>query len=182
MVNCQVDKCGCGCTLRTGTIIIGVYNLMGSIILFITCVWIQNNPHLLEEFDENGNNIPEEEESNRTTLTTSMIISFIHFWTSVSLLLGVDKRKRSLLQVWVVYAVLFAIYAIIDNLSDTPAKMFTDDISGGVGILFQTAIIGALWIYSIIIVTSYSKQIKFGQDIEQQDIAGQRSYVSADNL
>lgn len=35
---------------------------MGSIILFITCVWIQNNPHLLEEFDENGNNIPEEEE------------------------------------------------------------------------------------------------------------------------
>lgn len=52
------------------------------------------------------------------------------------------QKGSALLKVWRIYAIIFGLFAVVDNIVDVFAKFSVNDIDGGFGVLIQTALMG----------------------------------------
>ncbi|XP_044728776.1 uncharacterized protein LOC123292261 isoform X2 [Chrysoperla carnea] len=154
MVNCQVDKCGCGCTLRTGTIIIGVYNLLcGLSALFFV---IQYDTNLASALESSGL-------ANKIQLLIFSVITLLGFPIGALYIAGVRKEQPKWLHIGifmhllVVIVVSFVfIYAGISILVDTNEPQI------GAFTIFKGIASAVFGSYFIIVVNSLRIQLEDG--------------------
>ncbi|CAL4072023.1 unnamed protein product [Meganyctiphanes norvegica] len=95
---CIVGQCCCGCTLRTGSMIIAVLSLVGNIFL------LANSSYAAVQGHNNASWV-------------SVVVALLHFIVSVLLIVGIRQEKRNFMMIWVwvtlVRIVISAIMAVI---------------------------------------------------------------------
>lgn len=171
----KVDQCCCGCTLRTGTILIAAYYIVSSSAVFGMCILgmsmvkhVTNNSTGLAvnstESEGKGRSTTEETltEYAATGLTTMFsmyaIFSALSIIINVILLVGAHKENLRLIYTWIVAHLIYLIVSVIGLISNMFMSLMNS--SERVGSAGSALLNIVLTFYFLVVVFSLHEQIK----------------------
>ncbi|KAJ9586392.1 hypothetical protein L9F63_019973 [Diploptera punctata] len=172
----KVDQCCCGCTLKTGTILIAAYYIVSSSAVFSMCILRMsmvkhgtNNstgPVIDSKITENKGKINKDEDTlteyAAARLNTMFSIYAIFFAFSilinVMLLVGAHKENLRLIYIWIVAQLIYLIMSMIGLISNMFLSLMNS--SEKVGSIGSTLLNIVLTFYFLVVVFSYHEQIK----------------------
>jgi len=156
-----VSHCCCGCSLRTGTIIIAIYLLICSILLtsFSSVLLYSvstDEDHHRDVVMENDLVLVKHNRELRMPLISGIIGGTIQMILNILLLVGVNKEKINLVIIWIMaYVVIFGLIlmALVISFFQFPTSPF-----------FQVvAVINiGLTLYFLLVVRSYHHSLADG--------------------
>jgi len=147
----MLRQCCCGCTLKTGTIILGVLNILGGLVNLITGI----AAGVASDFVEG--------ESKTVVVTVGVVLAVlggILLLVSICLIIGAAKDNPALLVPWLVFTVVFLIVNTVLNIVSAAEYFALKDIAGGAGNLVAAAIYILLEIYFLLVVYSLYRELK----------------------
>ncbi|KAI5718093.1 hypothetical protein M8J77_016124 [Diaphorina citri] len=148
------ESCCCGCSLRTGAIIIAVL----SIIQGISSLIEENVPHGV---GKDGRTIDEGEFQDPAWLTTLFTIGYlITAICAIILLVGIIKRSKVLMLPWLYWTVISFVCALIYVIFTVVLLFIKVDFLVGLAGLVGGVIGAAIVIYFWLVVHSYYIHIK----------------------
>ncbi|PSN58268.1 hypothetical protein C0J52_00149 [Blattella germanica] len=171
----KVDQCCCGCTLRTGTILIGTYYIISSCAVLAVCTM---GIIMLKDGDNNGTaeavNVTEhymKGRGNRHDLpsleyTNGIATMFLMFSVSSTisvllncmLLLGTRKGNIRLIYIWIVAHVIYLVVSVVGLLTNMFMSLLNpSERVGSVGTSLMSIV---LTFYFLVVVGSYYQQLK----------------------
>ncbi|XP_069679839.1 uncharacterized protein [Periplaneta americana] len=157
----SVDRCCCGCSLRTGTIIIGAYILTCSVVMTVfgsVCLAVVCELSHRQDFNvTREEDIPAQEITNeKEMLISAIVVGAVQTIVNVLLLVGVKKEERRLVLVWLVsYVILFAL-----SLLGLLTSFF--QIPTNPSYQIATVINIGLYMYFLLVVRSYHRSLSAG--------------------
>jgi len=131
---CLVSQCCCGCTLKTGSLIIGILYIIG---------YLAQSAQLLQL------------SLHESAFWFFFVISFIQFIASCLLVHGVRTDRADLVRVWVFTTIGLCVLKIIAGIVGT---VTTGDITG----IIQALISCILDVYFIIVARSFAYELESG--------------------
>ncbi|XP_046461470.1 uncharacterized protein LOC124207878 [Daphnia pulex] len=154
---CKLDECCCGCSLRTGTIAIGVSSLATSIgVIIVRAINISTfrpislNDNIMYYYLCIGHAV-------LSMLTTALVL--FSTW---------KNRMPRLLLPWLVMQIT-ALIAFCSFLLFWAVVFIAAGIPTGIGNILGACAVGALGFYFWLVVLSYYQELKVKAMIEQQE-------------
>jgi len=127
---CLVQQCCCGCTLRTGSMIIAVLNLIANIFNIANGAYSAVGP----DHYQGG--------------WVGVIVAILHLIVSILLIIGINKEKRNFIMIWVWVSIVVIVITLIVGVISI--------FSGGLSVLIASIIAVLLWGYCVVVVRSYA--------------------------
>jgi uncharacterized membrane protein len=149
----MLRQCCCGCTLKTGTIIIGVLNIIGgagNLILGITSATAASQ-YISD---------PEIRNVVIGTGATLAVFGAILLLFSICLIIGAQNEKPALLVPWMVYTIIFLIVNTIIYIVQAVQLFRANDASNGAVNIVAATLFVLLQTYFLLVVYSLYREQK----------------------
>ncbi|KAJ9596638.1 hypothetical protein L9F63_012335 [Diploptera punctata] len=140
----MLRQCCCGCSLKTGTIIIGVLNLIAA------CLG----------FGSGGVLLSQKETEFKTMGIVELILAAVLIIISILLIVGAMKDRPALLAPWMICAIIIMIVTIIIYIVGAAKAFQHSDSSTGVSYLISALIYSILETYFILVVYSLYRELR----------------------
>ncbi|XP_069679598.1 uncharacterized protein [Periplaneta americana] len=174
----RVDQCCCGCTLRTGAVLIALYYIVGSLIILsltTTGMYIVNHSNfnktaeVVNSTDSttlrgrgrgNYGDSPVAEYMAGVTAMFAflMIYSVLSIMLNVMLLIGAHTENLRLIFMWIIAHVIYLVVTVLGLLTNLFMTLLNpDQRAGSVGTSLVNIV---LTFYFLVVVGSYYQQLK----------------------
>ncbi|XP_068085672.1 uncharacterized protein [Anabrus simplex] len=166
-MGCVVKQCCCGCTLKTGSIVIGILEAVGCGIGLIPVITGAAAFFVFRDAPlENHHATEELIQAFRATMealgiltTVVALIIVIQLIFAIILACGANQEKPSLIYPWIIYSNVSLVLTGIFYIIIACIEIANSQVVSGVVSLFTCALFTALRIYFIIVVNSYHLEL-----------------------
>jgi len=147
----MLRQCCCGCTLKTGTIILGVLNILGGLANLITGI---TTAVVGDTFDA---------ETKQVFVGVGAVLAVIGgilLLVAICLVIGAIKENPALLVPWMVYVIIFMIANTILYILYAAEYFSVNDAANGTGNIIAALIYLLLQTYFLLVVYSLYRELK----------------------
>lgn len=156
----MLRECCCGCSLKTGTIIIGIIEAVGGFVNVVLCFIaaieandLKNESNVLDAID--------------TITVTNIILGIIAALSAVLaglLILGAKRNNTTYLVPWIVYTCFYIFAAVVSYVINTVAYIRTEEaLLAGVS-AFGAVLVLSIQTYFVLVVYSLYRELR-GEDL-----------------
>jgi len=157
-----VRGCCCGCSLKTGAIIIGAINLTCCIIFALLCLisligvgaGLVNQDEIQQYTETPGEPIRFTFAGTMIFLGITLVVCLFYIGVASCLIHGAKQDKPKFLQPWIILTAISIFFDILNIVKAIILLMIFDAVSGILGL--------ALGIYLFIVVWSLKKELEEG--------------------
>eukprot|EP00088_Acartia_fossae_P023958 TRINITY_DN2490_c0_g2_i1.p1 TRINITY_DN2490_c0_g2~~TRINITY_DN2490_c0_g2_i1.p1 ORF type:complete len:178 (+),score=9.30 TRINITY_DN2490_c0_g2_i1:37-570(+) len=165
-----LSECCCGCTLRTGCLIIGIMQAVWEVFcILVTLITMLNTASISSSFFSICKNGMHELCETSTivlynSLGASIAVHLILLAFAASLIYGTVKEKGCFLMVWVVWNCICCTITGILNSVLIIWLFCIFMIGPAFGVLLAAAVVLGVWIYLIRVVSSFRFNIRMSEE------------------
>ncbi|XP_067012000.2 lysosomal-associated transmembrane protein 4B [Anabrus simplex] len=157
-----VKQCCCGCTLKTGTIIIGVLYGLGALAGLVSNIMKAGAEQMSPEIAKHLNFTEEMREQYNNIIRASSYINIVvaiilclQLILCILLVYGANNENPRLIRPWIIYSIVSVTLSSIIYLILMILSFVYLSAASGIAILIGTALYIALSAYFIIVVNSF---------------------------
>ncbi|XP_067011280.2 uncharacterized protein [Anabrus simplex] len=168
-MKCKVETCCCGCSLKTGSYLIGLIQAVLSGILLVFCILTIVGAAALTD-DDFPDNIRDDEAIIDTikkmfivVASISAVLVAIHMFFGVLLAYGTKKEKADLIKAWIMYSIVYLVLYDVLQLIHCVSSFVYGQTTEGVQSLLTIIAATALQSYFIVVVKSYYETLTHGK-------------------
>ncbi|XP_077300866.1 uncharacterized protein LOC143921433 [Arctopsyche grandis] len=142
----EVKTCCCGCTLETGTLIIGWLNIVFAALTIIGSIMGIISPN-------------SQNHGSTASLVLGMIAGVITLLVSIMLIIGVKRRLPKYVHYWILIATISFVISLLNGIIQGIMLSVNGNVGGGVGAIIVVLISGAIMAYLIIVVFNFKREL-----------------------
>ncbi|XP_067011936.2 uncharacterized protein [Anabrus simplex] len=166
-MGCVVKQCCCGCTLKTGSIVIGILEAVGCglflvIVILATAFFAALRDNSMDQPDVTQEQL-EAFHAAMAALVILMIVLAVNLVAqlvfAILLACGASHENPSLIKPWIICSIVSLILSIILYIVSASIAIGNGETASGVQSLVSCALGSALKIYFIVVVRSYHLEL-----------------------
>ncbi|XP_068085819.1 uncharacterized protein [Anabrus simplex] len=167
-MGCEVEQCCCGCSLKTGSMVIGIVEAVLCGISLIMAIIASSAISILRDspWEENINATKEEIEDFQSAMSALAILLIVvavilavQVVFAILLACGAGYEKPSLIKSWIIYSIVYFVVTVIMYIVIASIAFGNNQSGSGAQSLVSCILGSALKIYYIIVVRSYHLQL-----------------------
>ncbi|XP_075233643.1 uncharacterized protein LOC142331539 [Lycorma delicatula] len=151
----MLDQCCCGCSLKTGTTIIGWFSFVRDLIILVTLIAVE---FAFKDSKSIATASPDTDKGFEAIVIILAILYLLLTIVSLLLLFGTYKERHGYMSPWIILSTIGIVIEIICIITDTASVGFSKTD-------LQSLISVGLTIYFLLVVYSYYREIKGGSGV-----------------
>ncbi|PSN50980.1 hypothetical protein C0J52_08603 [Blattella germanica] len=157
----MLRQCCCGCTLKTGTLIIGILNALGGLGNLINGIVYAGYDYNSLEYYGNGQEYIDAFETIQVIMIVILVVSAILLIVALCLIAGAVTGNPTLLLPWLVYSICYlCVNTILYIVMGSIAAGVTNGGAAAASFFVVGLIYFALEAYFILVVYSFYRELK----------------------
>lgn len=150
----MLRQCCCGCTLKTGTIILGVLDAIAAAYYLISSIVVASAAIAVD--DKNKTYL----ETAATLATVLAVFSAVLLLVAICLIVGAANSKPNLLIPWMGYTIVFIVENTVVNIYYAVQYFELAEGAFGAGMIVGAVIYLLLQLYFLLVVYSLFRELR----------------------